>query len=53
MNNNIKKKSTQQAKKSASKIQKTQSKKPKKKLTRAQYDELRQIEWFPVDPYAD
>ena len=29
---------------------------PKKrphKLTKAEYDDLRQIDWFPVDPYAD
>ena len=30
-----------------------QMKKHKRKLTRAQYDDLRQIDWFPVDPYAD
>ena len=28
-------------------------KKYSKKLTRAQYDDLRQIEWVPFDPYAD
>lgn len=31
----------------------TQAKKPRKKLTRAQYDDLRQIEWVPFDPFAD
>ena len=30
-----------------------QPKKRKTKLTRAQYDDLRQIEWVPFDPYAD
>ncbi len=31
----------------------TQDKKPRKKLTRAEYDDLRQIDWIPFDPYAD
>ncbi len=25
----------------------------KRELTRSEYDDLRQIEWVPVDPYAD
>ena len=28
-------------------------KKKSKKLTRAEYDDLRQIDWVPFDPYAD
>ena len=32
---------------------KSPSKKQGKKLTRVQYEELRQIEWVPFDPYAD
>ena len=28
-------------------------KKKHHKLTRAEYDDLRQIEWVPFDPYAD
>ena len=30
-----------------------QTAKRKNKLTRAQYEDLRQIEWVPFDPYAD
>ena len=31
----------------------TPKKKNKSQLTRAEYDDLRQIEWVPFDPYAD
>ena len=54
--NSNNKKSATQKKKSPTKKQSTpqmQSKKRSNKLTRAQYDDLRQIEWVPFDPYAD
>ena len=54
--NSNNKKSATQKKKSPAKKQSTsqmQSKKRSNKLTRAQYDDLRQIEWVPFDPYAD
>ena len=54
--NSNNKKSATQKKKSPTKEQSTsqmQSKKRSNKLTRAQYDDLRQIEWVPFDPYAD
>ena len=54
--NSNNKKSAMQKKKSPTKKQSTsqmQSKKRSNKLTRAQYDDLRQIEWVPFDPYAD
>ena len=54
-NTNNKKLATQK-KKSQTKKQSSsqmQSKKRSGKLTRAQYDDLRQIEWVPFDPYAD
>ena len=54
--NSNNKKSATQKKKSLPKKQSTsqmQSKKRSNKLTRAQYDDLRQIEWVPFDPYAD
>ena len=44
------KKKTQTKKKSQLQMQ---LKKQSGKLTRAQYDDLRQIEWVPFDPYAD
>ncbi|MBO7274315.1 MAG: hypothetical protein J6V22_05615 [Clostridia bacterium] len=46
----IQKKKTHKKKKSPPQMQ---SKKQSGKLTRAQYDDLRQIEWVPFDPYAD
>ena len=52
--NNTKKKSTQKKKNTVPKNQANQqAKKQKKKMSRAEYDDLRQIDWFPVDPYAD
>ena len=52
--NNTKKKSTQKKKNAVPKKQANpQAKKQKKKMSRAEYDDLRQIDWFPVDPYAD
>ena len=54
--NSNNKKSATQKKKSPTKKQSTsqmQSKKRSNKLTQAQYDDLRQIEWVPFDPYAD
>ena len=54
--NSNNKKSATQKKKSPTKKPSTsqmQSKKRSNKLTRAQYDDLRQIEWVPFDPYAD
>ena len=51
-NNNISKKPTQK-KPIAKKKTHAQPKKQSGKLTRAQYDDLRQIEWVPFDPYAD
>ena len=52
--NNTPNKPTQKKKKPTSK-KKTQAQQKKRstKLTRAQYDDLRQIEWIPFDPYAD
>ena len=44
------KKKTQPKKKAQSQ---TRPKKRHGKLKRAQYDDLRQIEWVPFDPYAD
>ena len=54
--NSNNKKSATQKKKAPTKKPSTsqmQSKKRSNKLTRAQYDDLRQIEWVPFDPYAD
>lgn len=52
--NNTKKKPNQQKKNAAPKKKAhPQTKKQSKKLTRAQYDDLRQIDWVPFDPYAD
>ena len=54
--NSNNKKSATQKKKSPTKKQSTSQMQPKKrsnKLTRVQYDDLRQIEWVPFDPYAD
>ena len=48
-----KKKPFSQKKKAPTKKVAQQSKKQSVKLTRAQYDDLRQIEWVPFDPYAD
>lgn len=48
-----KKKPSSQKKKHPQKKVAQQSKKQSVKLTRAQYDDLRQIEWVPFDPYAD
>ena len=54
-NTNNKKLATQKKKPQAKKqsTSQMQSKKQNKKLTRVQYDDLRQIEWVPFDPYAD
>jgi hypothetical protein len=53
-NTGIKNKTAQTKKKTAPKKQaQPQAKKPTKKMTRAEYDDLRQIEWVPFDPYAD
>ena len=49
-NSNKNKKPATQKKKAQSQAQ---PKKQSGKLTRAQYDDLRQIEWVPFDPYAD
>ena len=52
--NNTKKKLAQTKKKTDPKKQaQPQAKKPTQKMTRAEYDDLRQIEWVPFDPYAD
>lgn len=55
-NNTTKSKPTQKQKKTTAR-KKTQvhlkAKKPTKKMTRAEYDDLRQIEWVLFDPYAD
>ncbi len=37
-------------------IKKTQNKNNSKKISnkgRAEYDDMRQIDWYPVDPYCD
>ena len=55
-NNNTKNKPATNKKKSPTKKKaatQVQPKKQSKKLTRAEYDDLRQIEWVPFDPYAD
>ena len=55
-NNNAKKKPATPKKKVPNKKKPTmqaQPKKQSKKLTRAEYDDRRQIEWLPFDPYAD
>ena len=55
-NSNKNKKPVTQKKKAPAKKKAQSQGQPKKqsgKLTRAQYDDLRQIEWVPFDPYAD
>ena len=55
----LKMKETNPAKKNNSQPPKSQpdKKKPKKKNSaakkKAEYDDMRQIDWFPVDPFGD